>query len=152
MRETSFDELNGTLKRANRRQQKMKVIRHQNKFMQPICIWTMRQEILKEQSTPDICNKQRASFPCIRRNKVRLSIARCMFSRRLHPSPQGLKPHFFAHTCGTAKAVPFQNLPNLKPLAHNNALSFHSRQRTRRQSKQQIRKKETELPSSNENA
>ena len=65
VRKTTLDQLNRPLQRACRRDQQVKMIRHENKFVQQVRLTPVVQEVLEKQPGPCFCTKQSPALPSV---------------------------------------------------------------------------------------
>jgi hypothetical protein len=92
----------------------MKMIGHQNEFVQKIRFAAVRVQFFEKKARPRFHVEKRTTFPRVGRDEVGLRIVRCVFACGFQIFPLGLKPGFYSHSCGTTKVVPFQNTPLCK--------------------------------------
>ena len=88
---SSFDKLNGTLKRNLRAEEKVDVVWHDDEIVQAY----LRQVMLKsfqEETRPHFVAKEALAASCLKANEVGLVCLPENFSGGPHPFPPGLKP------------------------------------------------------------
>ena len=111
MGEAALDELNCSFEGCPGCDEQMKVIGHQDEFVEEIGFALIREQRFEEQSSPGLGAKECAALPGFGRDEVGLSVVGGVLACGFQNLPSGAEAPFTPILCGTAKAVPFQNVP-----------------------------------------
>ena len=90
-RESAFDELNCAFQRRRGRDEQMKMIGHQDKFVKEIRISAMAEKHFEKQASPRLRVEERPTFPRVRGDEVRLRVVGCMLACGFQNLPSGAK-------------------------------------------------------------
>jgi hypothetical protein len=94
-RESAFDELNCAFQRRRGRDEQMKMIGHQDKFVKEIRISAMAEKHFEKQASPRLRVEERPTFPRVRGDEVDLRVVGCVFASRLQNRPSAAKAAAF---------------------------------------------------------
>jgi len=92
--EAALDELNCALQSYLRSEEQMKMIGHQDEFVEEICFASAGKESFEEKPGPGFSLEKGAVLPRLRRDKVGLRVVRGMLASGFQNLPSGAKAQF----------------------------------------------------------
>ena len=95
-RETALDELDCAFQSYLRSEEQMKMIGHQDEFVEEIRFASIRKESFEEETSPGFSSKERSTLPCFGRDEVGLRVVGGVLACGFQELPSGAKARIFS--------------------------------------------------------